>query len=46
MLKPYVVPIPGTRKATRLSENIAAAELELTAEEVAALNDCLDQFGY
>ena len=46
MLKPYVVPIPGTRKAARLSENIAAAELELTEGEVAALDDCLDQLGY
>jgi aryl-alcohol dehydrogenase-like predicted oxidoreductase len=32
-----VVPIPGTRKRTRLAENTAAATLELTAEELAVL---------
>jgi aryl-alcohol dehydrogenase-like predicted oxidoreductase len=32
-----VVPIPGTRKVSRLEENAAAAELVLTAEQVAAL---------
>ncbi|WP_030267550.1 aldo/keto reductase [Streptomyces sp. NRRL B-24484] len=32
-----VVPIPGTRKRTRLAENAAAAELRLTARELAEL---------
>ncbi|MGW7530465.1 aldo/keto reductase [Streptomyces sp. NPDC054783] len=32
-----VVPIPGTRRRTRLVENIAAATLPLTATELAAL---------
>ncbi|MEV7779030.1 aldo/keto reductase [Kitasatospora sp. NPDC088351] len=32
-----VVPIPGTRKRSRLAENTAAATLRLTAEELAAL---------
>ncbi|SOB81245.1 aldo/keto reductase [Streptomyces sp. 1331.2] len=32
-----VVPIPGTRRRTRLAENIAAAGLILTAAELAAL---------
>ncbi|PYC67358.1 aldo/keto reductase [Streptomyces tateyamensis] len=32
-----VVPIPGTRKRTRLAENTAAATLELTAAELALL---------
>ncbi|MFE9423512.1 aldo/keto reductase [Kitasatospora sp. NPDC006697] len=32
-----VVPIPGTRKRTRLAENVASTELRLTAEELAAL---------
>lgn len=31
---PDVVPIPGTRRATRLAENAAAAELELTAADL------------
>ena len=33
-----VVPIPGTRKISRLEENLAALDIELTAAEVAALN--------
>jgi aryl-alcohol dehydrogenase-like predicted oxidoreductase len=32
--KPWIVPIPGTRNAGRLAENVAAAELELTASEL------------
>ncbi len=32
--KPWIVPIPGTTKLQRLEENIAAADIELTAEEV------------
>ena len=33
-----VTPIPGTRKAERLEENIAAAEIELTKDELAAID--------
>jgi aryl-alcohol dehydrogenase-like predicted oxidoreductase len=29
-----IVPIPGTTKAARVEENVAAAELELSADEV------------
>jgi aryl-alcohol dehydrogenase-like predicted oxidoreductase len=32
--KPWIVPIPGTTKLRRLEENIAAAELELTAGDL------------
>lgn len=32
--KPWIVPIPGTTKLKRLDENIGAAALELTAEEL------------
>jgi len=32
--KPWVVPIPGTTKLNRLEENIGAAEMELTADEL------------
>ncbi|MGO8726418.1 MAG: aldo/keto reductase [Streptosporangiaceae bacterium] len=32
--KPWIVPIPGTRKLTRLEENLAAADLELTATDL------------
>ena len=40
--KPYIVPIPGTRKSERMQENADAAEILLTAEEVAALDEALD----
>ena len=33
-----VVPIPGTKKRTRLDENLAAAEVTLAADEIAALD--------
>ena len=32
--KPWVVPIPGTRKLARLEENLAAADLELTPTDL------------
>lgn len=35
----FVVPIPGMRKEERIVENLGAADIELTAEEYAALND-------
>lgn len=35
--KPSIVPIPGTRRLTRLDENIGAAEVALTAEDLAEL---------
>ena len=40
--KPYIVPIPGSRKAERIKENGAAADIELTAEEVKAIDAKLD----
>ena len=36
--KPYIVPIPGTRKRERLAENARAAEVRLTAEEIVAID--------
>ena len=32
--KPWIIPIPGTTKLHRLEENIGAAEVELTAEDL------------
>jgi aryl-alcohol dehydrogenase-like predicted oxidoreductase len=32
--KPWIVPIPGTRKLERLEENIGAASVELTSEDL------------
>ena len=40
--KPYIVPIPGTRKPDRLRENAGAADVELTMEEVSAIDAALD----
>jgi aryl-alcohol dehydrogenase-like predicted oxidoreductase len=41
--KPWIVPIPGTRKLERLEENLGAAEVELTPEELSDLNDALSR---
>ena len=35
--KPWIVPIPGTTKLARLDENIAAAAIALTAEDLRAI---------
>lgn len=40
--KPYLVPIPGSRKAERIRENAGAADITLTAEEVAEIDRQLD----
>ena len=34
-----IAPIPGTKRATRVEENTAADGIELTAEQIARLND-------
>ena len=39
--KPYIVPIPGTRKLGRLTENLGAADVVLTAKEVAEIDKAL-----
>lgn len=40
--KPWIVPIPGTRRDERLKENAEAAEVTLSAAEVRALDGILD----
>ncbi len=37
--KPWIVPIPGTTKLERLEENLGAAAIELTPDDVRALED-------
>ena len=37
--KPWIVPIPGTRKQHRLAENIGAADVTLTAGELAEIEE-------
>lgn len=41
--KPWIVPIPGTRKEERMRENVGAAEVELSASEVQRLDDALGE---
>ncbi|WP_417554103.1 aldo/keto reductase [Microbacterium sp.] len=36
--RPWIVPIPGTRRMSRIHENLGAAELELTPGELDALD--------
>ena len=40
--KPYIVPIPGTRKLDRLIENAGSADIILTSDEVSAIDNKLD----
>jgi aryl-alcohol dehydrogenase-like predicted oxidoreductase len=35
--KPWIVPIPGTTKLHRLEENLGAANVDLTAEDLRAI---------
>lgn len=35
--KPWIVPIPGTRKLTRVEENIGALDVELTVDDLAEI---------
>jgi aryl-alcohol dehydrogenase-like predicted oxidoreductase len=39
--KPWIVPIPGTTKLHRLEENIGAASVELTAEDLRQIEESL-----
>ena len=41
--KPWIVPIPGTTKELRLVENVGAADIELTDEEVAEISTASSQ---
>jgi aryl-alcohol dehydrogenase-like predicted oxidoreductase len=39
--KPWIVPIPGTTKLHRIEENLAAAELDLTDDDLREIEDAL-----
>lgn len=41
--KPWIIPIPGTRKLERLEENLGAVDVELSPEELSDLNDALSK---
>lgn len=40
--KPWIVPIPGTRKRSRLEENIGAVSLELSEADLAAIEAAVE----
>lgn len=41
--KPWIVPIPGTTKLHRLKENIAAASMELSGEDLKEIQELLSE---
>jgi pyridoxine 4-dehydrogenase len=41
--KPWIVPIPGTTRLHRLEENVGAAAVELSAEDLSAIESALQQ---
>jgi aryl-alcohol dehydrogenase-like predicted oxidoreductase len=41
--KPWIVPIPGTRRIERLEENIGAADVQLTADDLRQIEDAAAQ---
>ena len=43
--KPYIVPIPGTRKLSRLEENFGAAYVKLDVQEIQEIDTELDALG-
>ena len=43
--RPWIVPIPGTRTLDRLDENLAAADLELAADDVREIGEAASRIG-
>jgi aryl-alcohol dehydrogenase-like predicted oxidoreductase len=41
--KPWIVPIPGTTKRLRLEENLGAAEIQLTADDLDEIDRAASQ---
>jgi aryl-alcohol dehydrogenase-like predicted oxidoreductase len=41
--RPWIVPIPGTRRLERLEENLGALDVQLTPADLAAINDAAAQ---
>lgn len=44
--KPYIIPIPGTRREDRLRENFGATAIRLSPDEVAAIDAQLDAMDF
>ena len=41
--RPWIVPIPGTSKLHRLEENLGAVKVELSAHDLATIQNALDK---
>lgn len=41
--KPWIVPIPGTRSVERMKENLASADVALTAEDINKMDEALNK---
>jgi aryl-alcohol dehydrogenase-like predicted oxidoreductase len=41
--KPWIVPIPGTRRIDHLEENLGAIDVPLSVEDVRVINDELSK---
>jgi len=44
--KPWIIPIPGSRKLDRLKENLSAAEIRLTEAEISSIDEKLDRMDF
>jgi aryl-alcohol dehydrogenase-like predicted oxidoreductase len=41
--KPWIVPIPGTRKLSRLDENLSAVDIQLSTEDLQEIENAMSQ---
>jgi aryl-alcohol dehydrogenase-like predicted oxidoreductase len=41
--KPWIVPIPGTRKLNHLEENLGAAEIQLASDDLSEIDDAMSK---
>jgi aryl-alcohol dehydrogenase-like predicted oxidoreductase len=41
--KPWIVPIPGSRKLDRLDENLGATDIELTTDDLSEIENAMAQ---
>ena len=43
--QPWIVPIPGSRRAERITENATATQVALSADDIAELNTLAERIG-
>ena len=44
--KDFIIPIPGSRKSKRIEENFNASKIEITWEEMNAINTLLESIDF